>query len=579
MEAPPSTDVRPPVPVEALAELGLTEEEIAGALERAPQIRGIRPWEALNAEFRVDRAEKALKALRALRHTKTRRWGGRPLDPDPWQIVWIVAPIFGWCHPDGTRVVREVFIEIPRKNGKTTLSTGLALVLLCADGEPGAEVYAAAVDKTQASRILDDAKAMVRGSPALLRRVGAKNLQRGLIRYPTTNGILRPLSKIAEAAHGLNVHGGIIDELHVHKSRDLLDAIVTGTGSRDQPLVIVITTADEGDEHSIYAEWHGRAEQQHGRVINDPTFYGLIWRADDDADPFDLAVIKAANPGYGTSLNPDIVAGEVTKAQTTPSYLPTYKRLRLNIRAKSTAGLIDMSDWGAQPCVQLHPDLTGRLCYGGFDLSSTTDFTAAGLLFPPDDPDDPDAMWDYLVQAWVPEDRLDELERLCRVPLARWRRDGWLSATEGDVVDYRPLRKWLTDAADTYDLAWVGYDRWNAGDTGNELTDAGLLLEPVGQGYASLSAPTKQLDRLVRQHRIRHAGNPALRWMADSLHVKRDDNDNVRPVKPDRERSAKRIDGMVPMLIGLFGWQHYSTGPGTAYDDDYWDDAEEADTA
>jgi phage terminase large subunit-like protein len=574
MEVDRSTDVALPVPRDALLELGLTDEDIAGALERAPQVRGFCPEEHPEATFDVDRVRKAVAALRALRHTKTRRWAGAPLDPEPWQLVWIIAPVFGWVDAQGLRIIRELYVEIPRKNGKTTISTGLAIVLLCADGEPGAEVYSAAVDRSGAARILDDAKTMVRKSPVLLQRVGAKNLQAGLIRYPATNGIFRPLSKVAEAAHGLNVHGGVIDELHVHKNRDLVDAIVTGTGSRDQPLIIVITTADEGDEHSIYAEWHGRAEQQHNRVGREPAFYGVVWCAPDDADPFDIATIRSANPAYGTALNPDVVAAEVEKARTQPSFLPTYKRLRLNIRAKSTAGLITMSDWSALECVQMHPDLTGRECLGGFDLSSTTDFTAAGLLFPPEDPEDPTSMWDVLVHCWIPEDRVESLSRLCRVPLDQWRRMGHLTATEGDVVDYRPLKDWLVQAADTYQLAWVGYDRWNAGDTANELTDAGLLLEPVGQGYASLSSPTKQLDRLVRQHRIRHAGNPLLRWMADSLHVKRDDNDNVRPVKPDRERSNKRIDGMVTLIIGLFGWQHYGATAPSAYSDGYWDDEE-----
>lgn len=564
MGAPPSTDADEllPAPRAQLRLCGLTDADIDSALERAPQVRGLGVDTHPDARFDPSKVRRVLTALGALRHTKTRRWAGTPLQPDPWQVVWIIAPTFGWVDADGLRIVRELYVEIPRKNGKTTLSTGLSLVLLCADGEPGAEVYSAAVDRTQASRILDDAKKMVLASPELRDRAQP---MAGLIKYPSTGGVMRALSKVAEAAHGLNVHGGVIDELHVHKTRDLVDAIVSGTGSRDQPLVIVITTADEGDDHTIYAEYHDRAEQQADRVAVDPSFYGIVWRAPEGADPFDEATIRAANPGYGTSLNPDVVADEVAKAQQVPSYLATYLRLRLNVRQKGTAGLVDMPSWNAAPCVQLHPDLTGRSCYAAFDLSSTTDFTAAALLFPPD-PDGDDPMWDVIVRKWVPEDRLGGLARQCRVPLDRWRRDGWLHVTEGNVVDYEPLVSWLSDAAKTYDLTWVGYDRWNAGDTWQALAEQGIRVEPVGQGYQSLSSPSKLLDRLVRQQLIRHAGDPCLKWMANNLMVKRDDNDNIRPVKPDRQKAGKRIDGMVALITALFGYEHYGRTRRSVYE-------------
>lgn len=561
-----STDL--PVPYDALLELGLTDDEIASAAQRRPAVVGGFPGSAAHAQFSTAAVARTLKALRALRHTKTRRWKGKPLDPDPWQIVWIIAPVFGWVyaddHPDvelaGTRVVREAYVEIPRKNGKTSLSTGLLIVLLAADGEPGAEVYSAAVDKSGANRILDDAKTMIRASPHLLRKVGAKNLQAGLIRYPPTGSFMRALSKVAEAAHGLNVHAGVIDELHVHKSRDLLDAIITGTGARDQPLIIIITTADEGDEHSIYAEYHDRTEQIAGGVKADPSHYGVIWRAAVEDDPFADETIAKANPGAGTTVTWDYLRGEAEKAKTTPSYLPTYLRLHLNVRAKGAAGMIRMSDWNAQPAMQMvvPSQLDGRLAFGGLDLSSTTDFTAATLFFP-DEPGQEDSGGVVLPALWVPEERLDDLEHLCQVPLTRWVDEGWLFTTEGNVVDYAQVRRHLTQWRDRHGFVihQVGYDPWNATETVNELQDDGWDMVPVRQGYGSLSAPTKLLERRVAQQRLVHGGHPVLRWMADSLHVRSDDNDNVRPVKPDRHRSAKRIDGMVALINALFCWQRY----------------------
>jgi phage terminase large subunit-like protein len=556
MGTPPSTDFLP-VPREALHELGLTDEEIESASERRPEYLGASPWEAEHAQFDVAAADKALRALRALKHTKTRRWQGVPLAPDPWQVVWVIAPVFGWKyrrdHPDpelaGTRVVREVFIEIPRKNGKTTISTGLMLVLLTADGEPGAEVYSAAVDHKGAARILEDAKLMALTSPALRGRV---KVQAGVIKYPKTAGIFRALSKVAEAAHGLNVSGAVIDELHVHRRRDLVDAIVTGTGARDQPLVFIITTADEGGEHTIYAEYHERTEKAAKRIIRDHSHYGIIWAADETDDPFADSTIAKANPGAGTTVSWDYLRTQAEKAKTTPSYLNTYLRLHLNIRKKSEAGLIRMGDWDHISSVQLIDleALEGRPCWGGLDLSATTDLTAAGLIFPNEG-----GWFDVLVQFWLPEDNLEKLEHTCQVPLARWAEQGWIHTTEGNVVDYRPVRKWLTDHAARFSLQQVGYDPWNATETVNELTEDGIEMVPVRQGYGSMSSPTKLLEKLIIRHAIRHGGNPVLRWNADCLVVKRDPADNVKPVKPDRDRSTKRIDGMITLVNGLYCWQ------------------------
>lgn len=547
-----------PVPREALLELGLTEEEIDSALERAPKYLGATPWDADGAVFDVDAVRTVLGALGSLRHTKTRRWQGVPLSPEPWQVVWIIAPVFGWKYPRdhhdvelaGTRVVREVFIEIPRKNGKTTISTGLGLVLLAADGEPGAEVYSAAVDRTGATRILDDAKIMAQASPALRKRVRPLA---GVIKHPRSNSIFRALSKIAETAHGLNVSGAVIDELHVHKRRDLLDAIITGTGARDQPLVIIITTADEGNEHTIYAEYHDRTEKAHKRIVRDPSHYGIIWAADERDDPFAEATLRKANPGYGVTVTGDYLRGEAEKARTTPSYLPTYLRLHLNIRRRSEAGLIELAHWDHINASQLlaETSLHGRPCWAGLDLSSTTDFTAAGLVIPDED----HGTFSFLAQFWVPEDNVERIEHACQVPLTSWISDGWVRTTPGNVVDYAAARAWIEQAARDFDLRDVGYDPWQATETTSELLKNDVPMTPVRQGAYSLSSPTKYLEKLVLTHRHRHGGNPVLRWHADCLAVKRDDNDNVKPIKPARDKSSKRIDGMAALINGLYVWQ------------------------
>lgn len=552
MTAPRSTDQDHLllVPRDQLKACGMSDAQVDTALACPPRFCTFP--DTAGAVFDVDRVKRVLAVFARLRHTKTQKFGGQPLVPDPWQVAWVIAPTFGWVDDQGLRLVRELYIEVPRKNGKSTIATGLALYLLSADREPGAEVYAAAVDRKQASRIIEDAKAMVRASPDLAAR--ALPLA-GVVKYPSTGGVMLALSRVAEAAHGLNVSGGIIDELHVHKNRDLVDAIRSGTGARSQPLVILITTADEGGAHTIYDEYRGRVENGHHGIAEFTQFAGLVWAAPDEADPFDEQVIRAANPSWGTALNPDVVAGEIETAQQNPASLAAYKRLRLNIRSKSAAGLFNMADWQACAHESL-PDLGGRECFGGFDLSSVSDFTAAALVFPPLYDGEPH--W-VRYHCWLPEDQVDTIERVCKVPINQWVRDGYITLTEGNVVDYEPLKQWFVDARDRYQLRWVGFDPWNTGDLDQRLRSEGIRIEPVRQGLASLSQPTKRLDRLVRSGELGHLGDPCLSWQASCLTVRKDATDNIRPVKPDRDRESKRIDAMVSIITALFGVIRHGT--------------------
>lgn len=557
-ETTPSTDLLP-VPRAALLQLGLTDEQVADALTRAPAVRGGRPWEYDGAAFDVAAVDRVLRAMGALRHTKT-SWRGRPLVPDPWQVVWVIAPVFGWLRPDGTRVIREAFIEVPRKNGKTTLSTGLLLVLLCADGEPGPEVYSAAFGKAGAQRILTDAKAMVRASPGLLRRIGRKNLQAGVIKYPANGGVFLALSKLAEAAHGLNVSGAVIDELHLHRTRHLVDAITTGTGARDQPLVIFITTSDEGDEHSIYGEKYSYTEKLADRVVADPSFWGAIWRVDEAADPFAESTWRQANPGYGVTVHADYLRREATKAKANPAYLPVFRRLHTGVRARGVTRAIGALHWDRNGATTVdEARLEGRACFAGLDLSAVSDLTALVLSFPDDDR----GGRDVIARFWVPEDRLAELEAQCLVPLAQWRRDGWLTATEGNVVDYRAVRAELVRLRKRHTIIDVGYDPWNATETVTELVDDGFVMVPVRQGYW-LSPAAKSVLRLVQaggaqpadaggSPLLRHGGNPVLRWNALSAELRSDENGNVKLVKPDRAQAAHRVDGMSALAMAEDG--------------------------
>jgi phage terminase large subunit-like protein len=341
-----------PAPLSALLELGLTLEQVEQAARQRPLVVAHQADKAEGATFDVARVKRALKALSAFRHTKG-RWAGLPLSLTggglaPWQVVWIIAPVFGWVRYDDeagqvVRVVRAVWVEIPRKNGKSTIIAGVLNVLFVADDEPGAEVYAAAASLEQAGRIYDDAKRMILTAAAARKRV---EILKAVMRDRTRQGIFRVLSRVAETAHGLNVSAAGIDEIHVHKSRALIDAIETGTGARAQPLVIFITTADEAVEGSIYDEKHAYTEKVSSGIVDDPSHYGVIWAAEDTDDPHDEATWRKANPGLGVSPTLAYIRKESEKARTTPSYFPTFCRLHLNRRTRAQRRLIDLKKWG-----------------------------------------------------------------------------------------------------------------------------------------------------------------------------------------------------------------------------------------
>lgn len=507
------------------------------------------PPDVPGAWFDQAAVDKVLRALRALRQTKGKRWSQRPLELEPWQIEYIVAPVFGWKHPDGSRIIRTVWIEIPRKNGKSTLASGLAIVGLCADGEPGAEVYSAAASRDQAKIVFNEAKAMAQSAGQL---AGRLRYFVSAISVPNTQSTYRVLSRIAEVAHGLNVHFALIDEVHIHAKRDLIDALETGTGARDQPLIVFITTADDGAETSIYAEKHAYTINLAKRLFADATFYGVIWAAAETDDPFKEATWRKANPGYGTILRPDYVRKEAQRAKQTPTYLPTFKRLQLNLRVRSESRFLELARWDASAGLVTERRLEGRICYGGLDLASSTDIAALELVFPMDPPRGKQQAEEFAVLSyfWVPEESIAKRGALAPAYRA-WVRQGRLLTTQGDIIDTEAIRLKIGELGARFRVREIAYDRWGAFALVPALQGMGFTCVPMGQGYASMSAPTKKLEELVLAAKLRHGGHPVLRWMADNLAVRRDAAANLKPVKPSDPSSPKKIDGMVALIMGL----------------------------
>jgi len=547
-----STDL--PVPRDALVELGLTDEEIDQAAASRPLVVANQAYRAPGAYFSVDAARRAIRAIESFKHTKG-RWGNAPLKLAPWQIVWVIAPVFGWLWHDpelgrDVRVIRSVWVEIPRKNGKSTLSSGIGLTLLLADREVGAEVYAAAGSLPQAERVFDDAKRMAMTSKAVRGRV---EVLRGVIRVPRTGGVFRALSKIAETAHGLNVSGAIVDEVHVHKKRDLVDAIETGTGARDQPLVVFITTADEGEEGSIYDEKHTYTRRVAENVVDDPAHYGVIWAAEEGDDPFSEETWRKANPGLGVSPSLAYMRREAQKAKSTPSYFPTFCRLSLNRRMRSSARWIPMSLWDENAGMVDDQKFRFRRAWGGVDLSAVSDLSAWVLAV---ESRQPGVELELVSRFWLPEERVDELQAQLQVPLRQWAREGFLTLTEGDAIDYGTIEKQIIEDCRRLNVQRISYDRMFAGQLVQRVDQKtkGVDLVPVAQTYLGMGPGSKELERLLREGKVRHGGHPILRWNASCVEIIADGNDNFRPVKPDRKQSSSRIDGIAAAVMALDGY-------------------------
>lgn len=528
-----------------LARLKLTPEVAHYLLTRGhklptvpPAIKTPEPGEVLRgARFDPARVDRVIRAFGLLRHTKG-QWKGRPLHPDPWQIAYILAPVFGWVRYDRdaklwVRVIRELYVDVPRKNGKSTLLGGIALYMTAADGEAGAEVIAAATTREQAGFVFAPVRTLAEKAPAL--RGHVKPFATRIV-HPASGSYFQVISSVADAQHGANIHCGVIDELHVHKTADLVDVIETGTGSRLQPLIGIITTADDGRPGTVYARKRDRVEKLARRVLKDATTYGVVWCADRDTDdPFVESTWRKANPGYGVSPTAAYLAKAAAKAKDSPAELASFQRLHLGIRTKQTARYITMQVWDASASLVDEHKLAGLVSYGGLDLSSVEDLSALCWEFP-DATGGVDVLWRF----WLPEARLEHLSRRTAGEADVWHRQGYLHTTPGNVVDLDYIYRQIIADAAVFQVKTIGFDRWGANPLVTRLGDDGVSCVARGQGYASTSAPLKDIQRLLLGQQYRHGGNPVMRWMTDNLSVAMDPAGNV---KPDKAHAAEKIDG------------------------------------
>lgn len=475
-----------------------------------------------------------------LTHVKG-KLAGQPLILMDWMQDELIRPLFGWKRADGTRKYRTAYIEIPRKNAKSTLCAGIALYLLLADGEPGAEVYSAAADRNQAAIVFEIAKTMVDQNPSLSKRTASHKRS---ISVEATNSFYKVLSADAHTKHGFNAHGIVFDELHAQPNRELWDVLTTSTGSREQPLVVAITTAGY-DRESVCWEMHEYARQVADGIIEDPSFFPLIYAAGEDDDWTDPETWKKANPGLGQTVRLDYLKRECRFAKAVPAKQNTFKRLHLNIWTQQHTRWLDMRYWNKCRHPVDEEALRGRECYAGLDLSSIEDVTALSLVFTPEEEG---GVVPVLPFFWIPEENMIERSRTHRVSYDAWMRDGYIDATPGNVIDYGYILNTIEELGETYNIREIAFDRWGATKIQHELAGMGFTMVKFGQGYKSLSPPSKEFLRLVLSGRLAHGGNPVLRWMADNVVARQDPAGNV---KPDKKKSREKIDGIVATVMGL----------------------------
>ena len=505
-------------------------------------------------------ADHAVNFIQCLSHTKG-RWAGKPFYLMPWQER-IIRDVFGTLKANGYRQFNTAYIEIPKKNGKSELAAAVAILLLCGDFEDGAEIYGCAADRQQATIVFDVAAAMIENSPTLSKYCKVNKSSKRIIYLPR-NSFYQVLSAEAYSKHGFNVHGVVFDELHAQQNRTLFDVMTKGSGdARTQPLFFLITTAGT-DTHSICYEQHQKALDILAGRKHDPTFYPCIYGAADNDDWTDPEVWKRANPSLGETITIDKVEAACESAKQSPAEENVFRQLRLNQWVKQAVRWMQMAKWDACDFAVDEEELEGRICYGGLDLSSTTDITAFVLVFPPRDEDEKYIILPYF---WIPKENMELRVRRDHVPYDVWEKQGYLQTTEGNVVHYGYIERFIEQLGERFNINEIAFDRWGATQMVQNLEGMGFTVVPFGQGFKSMTPPTRELFKLTLERKVAHGGHPVLRWMMDNVVVRTDSSGNM---KADKEKSTEKIDGVIATFMALDRAIVNGNNPQTSVYDDH----------
>lgn len=492
------------------------------------------------SHYDKEKADYAVQFIECLCHTKG-KWEGEPFKLLKWQED-IIRNIFGVVKANGKRQFTTAYVEIPKKNGKSELAAAIALFLLFGDNEPSAEVYGAAADRGQAGIVFDVAKRMTEMTPALERRANIKGSSKR-IEYGAS--FYQVLSAEVGTKHGLNVSGLVLDEVHAQPNRKLYDVLTKGSGdAREQPLYFLITTAGT-DQNSICFELHQKAKDIIEGRKKDPAFFPVIYGAEDTDDWTSVSTWKKANPSLGETIDIEKVKQACEEAKLNPAEENTFRQLRLNQWVKQAVRWMPMDKWDACAFSVNPESLEGRVCYGGLDLSSTTDITSFCLVFPPEDEDDKYVVLPFF---WLPAETLSVRVRRDHVLYDVWEKQGFLKTTEGNVVHYGFIESFIEELGTKYNIKEIAFDRWGAVQMVQNLENMGFTVVPFGQGFKDMSPPTKELMKLTLEQKIAHGGHPVLRWNMDNIFIRTDPAGNI---KADKEKSTEKIDGAIATIMAL----------------------------
>jgi phage terminase large subunit-like protein len=498
-------------------------------------------WKGKNAPYRfdVEKASRVCEFIELLPHIKG-PLAGQCIKLEPWQI-FILTTVFGWVKPDGKRRFRRGYTEVPRGNAKSTLSSGIGLYMLMADGEGGAEVYSLATTRDQARIVFGDAQNMARKRPEMMKALGVK-VDAHNINLLRTASKFEALSSEGSTLDGLNIHFGCVDELHAHKTREVYDVVETGTGKRDQSLLWVITTAGSNRAGICY-EVRTFVMRMLDGVLKDETQFGIIFGLDDGDDWTTEAALIKANPNWGVSVRPDVLLPLQAKAMQLPSAVNNFKTKHLNEWVNADTAWMDMRAW--DDCGRRALDLdafAGNECWIGIDLASKVDIAALKLLFR-----DPEREGGFVVfgKYYLPEATVQESTNS---QYQGWHNAGRLTVTPGNVIDFDWIESDLRDFTSRFEVKTVAFDPFQATQFSTRMLAEGMPMVEVRPTVLNFSEPMKSLEALVLQRKFAHGGDPILTWMVSNVVCHRDQKDNIYPRK---ERPENKIDGVVALLMAL----------------------------
>jgi phage terminase large subunit-like protein len=508
------------------------------------------------SHYDIKKADIAVNFIQKyLTHTKG-KWQGTPFLLLPWQEQ-IIRDIFGVIKSNGYRQFNTAFITTPKKAGKSELAAAVALYMLCADGESAAEVYGVANDRKQAEIVFNVASGMVGQSPFLSRYVKVTESHKKMT-YRPTRSVYQAMSSEVVTKYGLNVSCCVFDELLGQNDRKLYDVMTKGSGmARSQPLNFVITTAGSDQKSICYAEYSKAKDILDGRK-SDPTFYPVIFGADKDEDWTDPKTWRNAHPSIGVTVDEAVFESECENAKQDTAVEVQFRQFYLNQWTSSSMRWMPMDAWDKCKTPIDLEHLRGRTCFGGLDLSTTSDLSAFVLVFPPEYEDE---KYEVLPYFWLPHKTCEERAKKDS-KFAEWVKKGLIIETEGNVVDYNAMQDFIVGLGVKYNIKQIAYDDWNATATVLWLADKGFEMVNFGQGYRSMNPPTKELMRLIKSERLIHGGHEVLRWNADNLYVVHDSAGNE---KPDKQHSSEKIDGIVALVMALGRAMNYKPEPTPYY--------------